>query len=86
MTADEPTLIPLDDVAYQNDWYKAQGQQVCVGGDGIVRPFNIPLSVRKGWARNGVANPYTNRVEVELIDDKVDRPSLWRRLLSRWAR
>lgn len=69
----ELTLMPVDDVAWQNDMYMAQGQQVCVGYDGAVRPFEIPLSVRKGWAKSGQKNPYTNRVEAELIDREAAR-------------
>lgn len=65
---DDATLIPLDDVAYQNDWLMAQGIQACVGYDGVTRPFTIPLAVRQGWAKAGIKNPYTHRVEVELLD------------------
>jgi hypothetical protein len=64
---EDAVLIPVDHVAWQNDMYMAQGQQVCVGYDGVVRPFTIPLDVRRGWAARGQANPYSNRVETELL-------------------
>lgn len=71
-----PTMVPMAEVGQRNQELMDAGIQACYGGsDGRLRSFEIPMSVRIGWAKMGQENPYLHGVETGLMHlDEQDFP------------